>query len=41
MNDNIKIFFTDKLEFEQVVNTFEEGNQFDFYRKKKIVSLKM
>jgi len=41
MNDNIKIFFTDVLEFEQVVNTWGEGHQLDFYRKKKIVSLKM
>ena len=41
MNDSIKIFFTEVLEFEQVVNTWGEGHQLDFYRKKKIVSLKM
>lgn len=40
MNDNIKIFFTDVLEFEQVVNTWGEGHQLDFYRKQKLMSLK-
>ena len=41
MNDNIKIFFTDVLEFEQVVNTWGEGYPLDFYRKKKIAPLKL
>lgn len=41
MHDNIKIFFTDVLGFEQVINTWgEDGTEYDFYRKRKLVEFK-